>query len=114
MIKPDEFFHLLSDETRLRCLMLLEAKGDLCVCDLTSALKMIQPKISRHLAILRKFDVVSDKRKGIWIYYDIHPKLPQWAHQILKTNLKHMSNIKPYSSDLALFDSLKEPKSCAG
>lgn len=100
MIRPDEFFQLLSDETRLRCLLLLEAKGELCVCDLTTALKMIQPKISRHLAILRKFDIVADRRAGIWIYYRIHPKLPKWAHQVLSASLKHMTTIKPYSSDL--------------
>lgn len=110
MIKLDEFFHLLSDETRLRCLLLLEAKGELCVCDFTAVLKMIQPKISRHLAVLRKYDVVSDRRDGIWIYYSIHPKLPKWAQKILSTTLKQMSNEKPFSLDSRL---LEEPKECS-
>ncbi len=107
MIKPDEFFHLLSDETRLRCLMLLEAKGELCVCDLTATLKMIQPKISRHLAILRKSGIVLDNRKGVWIYYKINPKLPEWARKILKTNVKHVT-MKPYATDLVLINNLKQ------
>ncbi len=112
MIKPDEFFYLLSDETRLRCLLLLEAKGELCVCHLTATLKMVQPKISRHLAILKKFEVVSDRRAGIWVYYSIHPKLPNWAHQILSTNLKHMLKIKPYASDLVLINTVCKSENC--
>lgn len=110
MIKLDEFFYLLSDETRLRCLLLLEAKGELCVCDFTAVLKMIQPKISRHLAILRKYNIVSDRREGIWIYYSIHPKLPKWAQKILSTTLKQISNEKPYSQDLELID---KPANCS-
>ncbi len=110
MIKFDEFFYLLSDETRLRCLLLLEAKGELCVCDFTDVLKMIQPKISRHLAILRKYNIVVDRREGIWIYYSINPKLPAWAQKIISTTLKQISNEKPYSVDLEKIDS---PTHCA-
>jgi len=110
MITPSDFFYLLSDETRLRCLLLLKAKGELCVCELTSALKMIQPKISQHLAVLKKFDVVSDRREGIWIYYQIHNKLPKWSHQILITCFKYMKITKPYSLDLAMLERLNQRK----
>lgn len=51
-IEPETFFNLLSDSTRLRCLSLLAQEGELCVCELTYTLKMVQPKISRHLALL--------------------------------------------------------------
>ncbi len=112
MIKLDEFFHLLSDETRLRCLMLIQAKGELCVCDFTNVLKQIQPKISRHLAILRKHNVVSDRRDGIWIYYSIHPKLPKWARKILSTTLGQIANEKPFSSDLKLLEDSNNCSPC--
>jgi len=55
-----QFFQLLSDETRLRCLLLLQKEGELCVCELVYALDIIQPKISRHLAALRDAGIVTD------------------------------------------------------
>lgn len=99
-LKPDEFFYLLSDPTRLRCLMLMQQKGELCVCDLTSALKIIQPKISRHLSLLRQFNVVKDRRAGIWIYYQINPDLAEWAKEVLKCTANALIETKPYASDL--------------
>ncbi len=98
-ISPEIFLKLLSDPTRLRCLMLLLQEGKLCVCELTHALNDIQPKISRHLASLRDAQVVIDQRMGQWIYYQINPKLPEWAKQTLKAILKGASGQKPYCDD---------------
>jgi ArsR family transcriptional regulator len=99
-ILPEEFLKLLSDPTRLRCLMLLLQEGRLCVCELTHALDDIQPKISRHLASLRDAQIVIDQRAGQWIYYQINPDLPDWAKQILRYTLKGTADRKPYSHDL--------------
>ena len=99
-VLPEEFLKLLSDPTRLRCLMLLLQEGRLCVCELTHALDDIQPKISRHLASLRDAQIVIDQRAGQWIYYQINPKLPEWAKQILRYTLKGTAGRKPYSHDL--------------
>jgi ArsR family transcriptional regulator len=61
-------FKALGDETRLRIVALL-AHGELCVCHLEEALQVSQPKVSRHLAILRAAGVVEDRRNGSWVYY---------------------------------------------
>lgn len=53
MFTAVEFFKLVADDTRLRCLLLLVQEGELCVCELMTALNESQPKISRHLALLR-------------------------------------------------------------
>ena len=98
-LQPEQFFYLLSDETRLRCLVLLQLKGELCVCDLMTALEMIQPKISRHLAILKKFGLVLDRRSGTWIYYRIHPELSIWASQVLSNMVIGIAEQKPYLMD---------------
>jgi ArsR family transcriptional regulator, arsenate/arsenite/antimonite-responsive transcriptional repressor len=90
----------LSDQTRLRCLMLLVQEGELCVCELTHALNLIQPKISRHLASLRDMQVVIDRRAGQWIYYSINPNLPSWANELLEALLKGSLNEKQYKDDL--------------
>ena len=63
-----QVFKALSDETRLRILKLLE-HGELCVCDIVSALDIIQPKISFHLGVLKEAGLVKDRRVGKWIHY---------------------------------------------
>ncbi len=99
-MNPEILLKSLSDQTRLRSLMLLMQEGELCVCELTYALDLIQPKISRHLASLRDMQVVIDKRVGQWIYYSINPKLPAWANELLQATLKGSINEKQYKSDL--------------
>jgi ArsR family transcriptional regulator, arsenate/arsenite/antimonite-responsive transcriptional repressor len=83
MTDPLQFFKSLSDETRLKSLMLIQAEGELCVCELMEALQEIQPKISRHLALLREQQIVLDRRQGQWIYYRINPELPTWTKAVL-------------------------------
>ena len=85
MLLPAHFFKCLADETRLRCLLLLQRRGELCVCELTQALQMSQPKISRHLALLRTCRLLQDRRQGAWVYYRLHPDLPDWALAVLNT-----------------------------
>lgn len=81
---PVTFFKALADETRLSVLMLLADQGELCVCELVEALQVSQPKISRHLALLRQQAIISDRRQGIWVHYRINDNLPQWAKQSLE------------------------------
>lgn len=61
-------FKLLSDETRLRVVMLL-SQGELCVCEMTGILNESQPKISKVLSKLRDMDLVSDQRKEKFVFY---------------------------------------------
>jgi ArsR family transcriptional regulator, arsenate/arsenite/antimonite-responsive transcriptional repressor len=99
MITADEFFPALADPTRLRCLLLLASEGELCVCELTHALDVSQPKISRHLATLREAGIVSDRREGLWIHYRIHPELPAWAREVLTTASRANVANKPFAQD---------------
>lgn len=83
MLSTAAFFKALSDETRLRCLVLLQAHTELCVCELTAALDLSQPKISRHLAHLRQIGLILDQRKGKWVYYRLNASLSNWSCNIL-------------------------------
>lgn len=74
----------LVDETRLRCMLLMLAEAELCVCEFGYALGVAQPKISRHLATLREYQVVQDRRAGQWVYYGLHPELPPWAMTLIR------------------------------
>ncbi len=100
MMTPETLLKSLADQTRLRSLMLLMQEGELCVCELTHALELIQPKISRHLASLRDMQVVIDRRAGQWIYYSINPKLPDWANELLKATLKGSLTQKQFKADI--------------
>jgi len=63
-IEATELFKQMSDATRLRCLLLLQSEGELCVCELIHAIGESQPKISRHLAHLRKSELVVDRKES--------------------------------------------------
>ncbi len=71
---PD-LFRAFADVTRLRLLNLL-VEGELCVCDLCNVLDEVQPKVSRHLAYLRRAGLVRVQTRGKWKYYAVakHPK----------------------------------------
>jgi ArsR family transcriptional regulator len=89
----------MADETRLRCLMLLHAEGELCVCELTEALAVAQPKISRHLATLRAAGVVEDRRQGHWVHYRISEALPAWGRRMIVALAEGAASGEPYARD---------------
>ena len=64
-------FKALADATRLRILRLLMA-GEVCVCDIHETLKIPQAKASRHLAYLRRAGLVTTRREGLWIHYQLN------------------------------------------
>ena len=68
MDKLTDFFKMLSDETRVRILVLLYHKK-LCVCEICGVMEETQPKVSKHLAKLRDMGFVKDERKEQFIYY---------------------------------------------
>jgi ArsR family transcriptional regulator len=98
-ILTDDFFAALAHPLRLRMLMLLQAEGELCVCELTHTLEVSQPMVSRHLAQLRESGLVVDRRRGLWIYYRLHPDLPEWSKQVLNETAKGVAREQPYASD---------------
>lgn len=96
---PISLFKALSDQTRLRCLALLSGHDELCVCELTHALALPQPKVSHHLGTLRKAGLVSDRKVGLWIYYRINGTLPPWCQDVIHSAVSGVQNEEPYASD---------------
>jgi len=88
-MNPCSFFKCLADETRLKSLLLIAKTKEACVCDLMEALDLDQPKTSRHLAQLRKCGILLDERRGKWVFYKLHPGLPQWARDIIVNTAEH-------------------------
>ncbi len=98
-IVPDQFLRALAEPTRLRVVAMLSKNKELCVCELTAALEMAQPKVSRHLAILREGGILLDRREGLWVYYRLHPDLPAWAAKSLVAIHDGCEGKAPYKED---------------
>src|SRR5688572_7614552 len=76
----EELFKALADRTRLRLINLM-GDDEVCVCFFVEVLKLNQPKISRHLAYLRRAGVVAARREGKWMHYRIvEPPEPRAAN----------------------------------
>ena len=75
-------FRAFSDRTRLRILHLLRG-GELCVCDLVRVLDAPQPKVSRHLAYLRKAGLVKSRKDKNWSYYELSPARTDFHKRLL-------------------------------
>ena len=84
-VAPTMLFKVMSDPLRLKILMLLEDEKVLTVSDLTTALGESQPKVSRHLALLRDGGFLQDQREGLWIFYRLADHLPAWIRHTLQT-----------------------------
>jgi len=87
MFDPLSFYKCLADDTRLQSLLLIQAETELCVCELTTALELSQPKVSRHLAQLREVALLLDRRQGQWVFYRINPQLPAWVATVIEQTL---------------------------
>ena len=72
-MEPLQLFKILGDQTRLDIVLLLKASGELCVCDIYTALNLSQPKTSRHLAMLRESGLsIQNMANGFIIVYLLH------------------------------------------
>ena len=89
----DRFFRAFADHTRLRLLNLM--RGDeVCVCFFTEILGTHQPKISRHLAYLRRAGIVSARRQGQWMHYRVMAPENVDAARVLKDVMSWLANDK--------------------
>lgn len=105
-ISTNSLFSALANEIRLRCLMLMQHHGELCVCELTHTLGLSQPMISRHLALLRDDALVEARREGQWMYYRLHSELPEWVTTVLETTAQASENKPPFSDDLLTLEDM--------
>jgi len=91
MKKIASIFKALSDDTRLRVIKLLQER-ELCVCELMQVLEMSQPRISRHMSVLKNAGLVEDRREGKWIHYSLRKKSPEKAIKIILDSMAVLAN----------------------
>jgi ArsR family transcriptional regulator len=94
----DLFFRALADRTRLRLLHLM-GNDEVCVCFFVESLQTNQPKISRHLAYLRKAGIVGARREGPWMHYRVVEPPDADAARVLKDTLAWLANDREMQRD---------------
>lgn len=94
------FFQALGDPTRLRLLNLM-GEQEICVCYFVEILNSPQPKISRHLAYLRRAGIVAARREGKWMHYRIVMPPHAGAAEVLKQTLATLRGEKTMQADAA-------------
>lgn len=95
MEKLTNYFKLLSDETRLRIMVLL-FHNEFCVCQITGITGLSQPNVSKHLARLRDMGLVKDERKEKYTFYslNIQEKLFEDILQDIVDNIQDYTTLR--------------------
>ena len=107
----EKIFKAFADPTRLRILLLLRG-GEVCVGDLTAALRIPQPTASRHLSSLRRSGLALARKKGPWVFYSLSPakmKFQEALYQSLDCCADESSTMK---ADLARLKRASERGGC--
>ena len=107
----DRMFRAFSDRTRLRILHLLR-EGELCVCDLVEVIGAPQPKVSRHLAYLRKAGLVLARKDGLWSYYKLAPARDQFHQKLLDCLACCFGSVPELAKDAATLRTGKRCRKC--
>ncbi len=94
------FFSALADKTRLRLLNLMR-DGEVCVCFFAETLGTNNPKISRHLAYLKRADLVSARRDGKWMHYSLQTPSDKNALEVFNSTMKMLESDKQMKADKA-------------
>ena len=93
-----KLFAALADVNRLRLLNLMR-EGEICVCYLQGTLKTNQPRISRHLAYLKKAGLVEATKRGKWHYYHLKPQ-PAHLKALMDQAMESLANERLGKKDL--------------
>ena len=94
----EKLFRALADSTRLRLLNLMNGR-EVCVCYFVEILKTSQPKISRHLAYLRRAGIVAARRDGKWMHYRLVPPPSHAGEEILEQALDALGKDRRFEAD---------------
>jgi ArsR family transcriptional regulator, arsenate/arsenite/antimonite-responsive transcriptional repressor len=96
--KLERVFRALGDPTRLRIIGLL-AGGEICVCHIHEALRIPQPKTSRHLAYLRRAGLVDARKEGLWVHYRLAQPADPTVRTVLSAAVHTLTHVATARTD---------------
>jgi len=107
----DKIFRAFSDRTRLRILSLLK-QGELCVGDLVEILKLPQPKVSRHLAYLRRAGLVKTREARLWVFYSLLPPGTPFHKKMMECLVACFGDVPEIARDAGKAQALRKSGGC--
>ena len=110
-IPVNRIFRAFSDATRLRILSLLKA-GELCVGDLVAVLGVPQPKVSRHLAYLRRAGLVEARGQGLWNFYRLAAPTTAFHGKLIECLSACFGDVPKVARDAEKAKALKKSGGC--
>lgn len=105
-------FRAFSDRTRLRLLHLLRP-GETCVCDLVNVLGVPQPKVSRHLAYLRRAGLVEVRKEGLWCHYTLSSAKDAFHAKLIECLATCFRDVPELAQDAEKLKRLRKVGCCA-
>lgn len=110
-VSVNRIFRAFSDRTRLRILGILR-QGEHCVGDLVEILKVPQPKVSRHLAYLRKAGLVESREEGLWNFYRLAPARAAFHRKMLECLTACFGDVPEVARDSSKARALRKAGGC--
>ncbi len=107
----DMMFRAFSDRTRLRILHALE-DGELCVGDIVEILQVPQPRASRHLGHLRKANLVTVRKAGLWSFYSLAQARTPFHEKLLECLANCFRDVREIQGDSAGAEKIRESGGC--
>jgi ArsR family transcriptional regulator len=98
----EDAFKALADKTRLRILALL-GNNEVCVCHMHDSLELPQPTVSRHLAYLRRSGLVTARRDGVWMHYQVSRSLDPVIQGVVSAAIEAVKATRGTTHDLKQF-----------
>ena len=98
----ERVFKALADKTRLRILALL-GNNEVCVCHIHDSLGLPQPTVSRHLAYMRKGGLVTVRRDGVWMHYQVSTSLSPGVQQVVAAAVNALQELPATTQDRKQF-----------
>ncbi|MEN6406628.1 MAG: metalloregulator ArsR/SmtB family transcription factor [Thermoguttaceae bacterium] len=107
----DLMFRAFSDRTRLRILHVLQG-GELCVGDIVEIIQAPQPRISRHLAYLRKANLVFVRKSGLWSHYSLTQAKTPFHRKLLECLAKCFGQVPELQADIVRATKIRKSGGC--
>jgi len=107
----DLMFRAFSDRTRLRILHVLQ-EGELCVGDIVEILNVPQPRVSRHLAYLRKSKLVTTRKSGTWSHYSLSSATSPFHKKLLECLTNCFREVPEIQADTARAKKVRKSGGC--
>jgi len=111
MNAPD-LFSAFANPIRLRILNLLQEQKEICVCDLCAVLAEPQPKVSRHLALLRRAGLVEVRAEGKWKFYGLAQARTPLERTLLRCVRTCLADLDELATDRARLAAIETRLRC--